>query len=506
VALLGVTVASTAVALYQLWPDVHLGLFFDEAWRADPVYSSDPLARMVDGRVTPTAPGWVGLFKIALGPFGHTSAGLRLANVACFVAFCAVTYLTIRRIGRMGRQPAAPPWVAAVTAISLPLLPGFASVYDYFNNYSFEALYIATGLLLGTMLGTNRWSFGALAVIIATSPLFVIGGLLAVPALVAIAAWWARGTQHARQRYATLAASCGIAVVVVLTDYATLYAPARTSSLSSYWSSETLAGADGNLLRLLWSSAVDFRDGLVGWSPAYDVVWFRWGLSFALAGAAAVGVVSILRRWPWYLLPVVTGQILAVVASAAFDWPVTAVRVNLAWIAPLYVTAVYGAFVAIDALTQRLRPTVVARAAAVALTAVVLLALAHEPPRADPEHFARTLPDDLAVIAESPARENLVLSYHFMSHWYTHDALVNQQHGDRSFTVLAEDEGDPSLATGATELSYEWLGPGDAVWCVIPYALGPEAAAESCQFDRHDLEPLATYHGEHAEIRGYLLP
>jgi hypothetical protein len=120
--------------------------------------------------------------------------------------------------------------------------------------------------------------------------------------------------------------------------------------------------------------------------------------------------------------------------------------------------------------------------------------------------FLRGLTGDLAVVADSPADDNLVLTYHFSTKWYAEDALVTAHPGGRHYDVVPETYTDqrvydPSFIAGLVDA----LPSGAAVWCVMPFDVGPEATERACQVPA-GLQPIVDAHGARSIIRGYLKP
>jgi len=128
------------------------------------------------------------------------------------------------------------------------------------------------------------------------------------------------------------------------------------------------------------------------------------------------------------------------------------------------------------------------------------------PPATSGEHaFAQGLLHDLDVVAQSTTHDNLVLSYHYMSQFYSHDRLVNGGSRDRHYVVVPDRKGDDALFRDVDELEARYLPHGGTVWCVVPYALGPTNAARACHLHSPAVE-VAHEHGRQAEITGFAVP
>jgi hypothetical protein len=120
--------------------------------------------------------------------------------------------------------------------------------------------------------------------------------------------------------------------------------------------------------------------------------------------------------------------------------------------------------------------------------------------------FLRGVTGDLAVLADSPARHNLVFSYHFSTRWYVEDALVTSQPGGRTYDVVPETYTDRSAyEAGVVAAAVAAQPSGTAVWCVMPYDLGPELTEEACPVPP-GLTPLHESRHDRSTIKGYLKP
>jgi hypothetical protein len=110
------------------------------------------------------------------------------------------------------------------------------------------------------------------------------------------------------------------------------------------------------------------------------------------------------------------------------------------------------------------------------------------------------------VVAASPDTRNIVISYHPMSHWYADDRLVTSYRGPDTFTIVREPwHGAAPLydhPDGAARAA-GWR-PGTAVWCVIPFEAGPEAASRACRLGLPGLTKQVETRRQRANIIGWL--
>jgi hypothetical protein len=150
-------------------------------------------------------------------------------------------------------------------------------------------------------------------------------------------------------------------------------------------------------------------------------------------------------------------------------------RVNLAYLWMAYLAIPVGAVAVARRLGRAQVPV-----AALAVLAGVLVCLPQPGPNG-PQPFARGLYGDLDAVAATPTTDSYVVAYHFMSHFYVHDRLVNEGPPGHTFHVLRERDGDRSLYDDVdAQLRAAGWTPGSAVWCVIPMEVGPESAGQAC--------------------------
>ena len=99
-----------------------------------------------------------------------------------------------------------------------------------------------------------------------------------------------------------------------------------------------------------------------------------------------------------------------------------------------------------------------------------------------------------------------MLTYHFMARVYTHDRLVNRTPPDRNFVVLGQDgPNDQHLFGNVDDQVARYLPDGGTLWCVIPYAMGPEEAGKACPVSP-SLQQVERVVGRQAIIVGYAMP
>ena len=89
--------------------------------------------------------------------------------------------------------------MAAGAPVLLASLPGLAGYY-YLTNYGFEILYVSAMMLAAALIDRSRRAGWVLGALIALSPLFVLGGLFALPGLVVCALWSAARIEETRDR------------------------------------------------------------------------------------------------------------------------------------------------------------------------------------------------------------------------------------------------------------------------------------------------------------------
>jgi hypothetical protein len=69
--------------------------------------------------------------------------------------------------------------------------------------------------------------------------------------------------------------------------------------------------------------------------------------------------------------------------------------------------------------------------------------------------------------------------------------------------VLRDVPGDDELYTDVDELIDDHLEPGDMVWCVKPFSIGPDDNRRACKIETHTIEEVYLERGRQSEIIGY---
>jgi hypothetical protein len=465
--LLVVAGATGAVLLVNRRGNLGLPFMYDEMWRADLIRSGHPLTLLL-AHDTPVPPGWLALLHLVTSVLPPWPAVYRLVALAPLPAAAAVSAIVLRR--SLGD---APPALWAGPPLLLCALPALTGVY-YFTNYPFEILYLTVLALAAVSLDRSpRW-LAALAAGVALAPLFVVGGLLAVPGFVAWGAWRAR---RSPRRLLVVGAGAATGALLSAAVYVALYRPMTAKpTIAAWWldAGTTFGGAAtpaGLALRLL----TQVRDGLVPDRLPVSGGWVAAVAGAAVLASAVAGGDLIGRRQPWLLAVPLSAQLLTVPAALAAHWPVTLERVNLCFQWFLLLTVAAG-FLRLVTWPVRDRP-------ALGLATVVVLAALAAPRsmRNDPHDFARGLPADLAVVAASPAPHNVVIGYHWMSWPYLDDALVNDAPAHRTFDIVRDQPGDRAISGPVDRIAAERaMAPGDRLWCVKPIQLG-ETFEDACR-------------------------
>jgi len=531
------------IAIYQANADGSWRppFFFDEVWRVDFIRSGHPIERMYT-HDTPIPLGWVLGMHAITGMAPYKPVIFRSISAGWFLLAVGVLTVVFVRIAQ--RSPRADSWSSAVAARLAPRRPSWMSApipvvaapigvalvcfiprvshfVQYFNNYTFEILYVALMVLAAEALDRSpRWAFGGLCALMALSPLFVLGGLFAVPALVVCAAWWSWRSEppDRPRRLAMLAGACFVAALIGVIEWVKVYKPVSAKpSIAKFWIEEKAAlGGDLGLWDLLSKTVHQAASGMIGdrlyfvgavqgstgVEPVFGPVQV---LAYAvLAISMIVGMVAVWRRWPWLVGVIVSAWFLTVVASAVMHWPMTLERVNLCWQILFFVIAGFGLARSVLWFTPK-HPSL-----GIPVLAVVFVALWFDPYPVGLDAFSRNLTYDLQVIGNSPAQRNLVFQYHPLAHFYADNELLNTSHGDRTFEIISEalgadGRGDSEWLFGPLDgvLSERQMHTGDIVWCVIPLELG-EKTYQACQFsDLSRLDPLPEIDGRGAKIKAY---
>jgi hypothetical protein len=491
--------------------ELHADWFSDEMWRANFVRSPDwwDLYRSWD---TPTAPGFIWMFRAWGTVFPTGPFALRLCTLATVVVSMVLTarflleVLGTRSAGGHGpssddatRGVAALKTCAVGACVVAPMLSAFG-IHRTFVPYFVETSFAAALLLCCVSLGRRTWAPDALAVVAVLTPVFTIGTVFLLPPVAGYVWWWRRTPVH-RAAGTRLIGAFVLAAAVAIVVYATFLRPVKKTTIDDYWASATLRERPGDLPRLLGDTARQMRDGLLGWSniglggvPGV-LVWA------AIGASGIVGVSTLARRWPPLPALLAGAWVTIAAASAVVGWPMTAERVNLPLFGFVYVAIVFGAL-RIVAWIARDRSIVAAAAVCVAL----VWSYPTEKTELFGQAFLRGLTDDLGVVRRSPAETNLVLTYHFGARWYAEDVLVTADTSPKAFRIIPETYTDARVYDRAFVAGVVAdLAPGSAVWCVIPFDVGPDATDRACPVPA-SLRPLVVVRGERSEIRGYRVP
>jgi hypothetical protein len=344
-------------------------------------------------------------------------------------------------------------------------------------------------------LDHRSWALPAFSIAVVLTPLFALASLLVLPGLLVRMAVW--GWNSARRRALPWIAGTTVGLATVGgAVYVGLYKPVTDANpgLASFWHDELLSSSNGDPL-FIGRTLDTIRTNTIGVAFPDATGLKLTALTVALIAGFGVGAFVFTRRWRWFPFVLVSGWLTTLVAGALTDSPVTPVRVTLGFYWMVYVTIVFGCLRAISFVISRIiRADWPARVAFGG--AVVLLIVGMWPPLIPVGGaFAQGLDHDLDVVAASPTRENLVLSYHFMSQSYPHDRLINRGPPGRHYVVVADRLDRRTLYTHVDQLVRRYLPRGGTLWCVVPDALGPADQDAACR-----LSP--TYGRQVRRVRG----
>ncbi len=499
-------VVAVACAIVQTgWGMLRVEPFFDEMWRLDLVRAAQPFEDLLPG-VTPVPPGWVGIFRVLAPVLGVAPTGYRLVTYGCLGVGVAALVVLLREWCRPRRHDRGAEMVALATAGAAALSVAVFAIVDqvlYVNQYLFEVAYGVVLTSACVLIGRRRFALPVFVAGAAAAPLFVIAPLALLPPLLAAAGWWAATADPARRvrRLAVIAGAGAVSALLAVAVYLGLYRDmSEVGELKDLWAGATVSRAG---LEVLPDTLSWVRAGVFGHGPATTGAL---GVLTAvlLLGSFAVGAVTITRRWAWYPLLIGFGWISLLVGGIVTDGPVTAVRVTTGFYWVVYVTIALGFFHAIAWVLGRVRLPRRVQVGVLAASLVAVLVSMWSPEPVHPEDaFARGLLGDLDVVAASTTRENLVLTYHFMAHVYTHDRLVNRAPAGRDYVVLGQRaQHDRQLVGNVDALARRHLTDGGTLWCVLPYALGPERSQPACRVPSTARETVR-HVGVQALVLGY---
>lgn len=473
--------------------------YFDEVWRADYIGATSLMERY-STHDTPIPLAWLYVLRLSSRVLPDGFMALRLQSLALSALALVISAVLLSQLlsDRFARPIASV--VGASSALLMATLPAYTLVASNFNDYIFQSLSTTLVVWLWwrySRSSTRRRGAQLLASVVML-PFFTMSGLFLLPAVAVDL--WARARRHrmtgvrSHEIVTAFAISGGLAGAL----YVTLYLPRVGGRLSTYWQASTLRGNDSPRLGKLvvqrfWDNVLPTRTMLID----ADLRTNRVALAIVLALAAA-GLYVIGRRWKQFPIALGSAFVFGMIASWVADWPLTPERVNLPYLWMLYVSITVG-LMSVVTLAVR-RPW------AISVITICLLAMGLPPATSDRvKPFAQGLYEDLEVVANSPVKKNIVVSYHFMSQFYSHDRLVNRGPMGHTFLIVRERVEDPRLFQDLNRVIREagWVS-GMAVWCVIPFESGPDSTREACDVALPGLEKTVERVGSRANIVGWL--
>lgn len=474
--------------------------YFDEMWRVDLVRTPH-LVEQYFANNAPAPPGWFLALRLigTVVPNGLPRS-LRLQNIVLdALMFLLLALLIDRMLTRQGPPPVTR-LVAPVTAALVTLFPAYANLAHYLNDYMFQAACTIAVIVLWRVHDQRPFGRMALFAAIVLLPIATLSGLLVLPVMAVDVLRGDLGSAREGRGWQSLAGTagaflCSAAVAVGL--YLCLYRPVVDHGIRSYWADATLSQSPpASVLQASWTRLLNMSI-----SDAVSVFPHGYGgpaAAAALVGLAVAGFFLLGRLWVWFPVAFVSAWLLLAVASLA-GWPMTPERMNLP-ILWMFHTAV--AFTVVYGAARLIRhPALV-----VSVGTVLFWAFWPTPGPAAGEPFARGLTSDLEVVAASTESRNIVVSYHPMSHWYADDRLVTGNAGPDTFEIVREPwyGAEPLYDNPDEAVRAAGWRPGTAVWCVVPFEVGPQYASRACRIGLPGLTKQVQIRGERANIIGWL--
>lgn len=478
--------------------DLRKEFFFDEAWRADIIRSSNPFAAMKTIN-TPIPVLWPLVLRAATVVGFDGFASLRLKSVVLSTGFPAFTGLIaqlawLRRSGARRRDAVGAGLAGVLGAVAMGDAVGVATYFnDYLAQAALVAMVVAAWLLVDAGLLRPRWLTAALILL----GFGTLGGLMVFPGFVLMTL--GRGPAVAHRRPILIGVAGGGLVAAVL--YLALYRHQVDRGLVSFWQAELLRDGTKSLTGMV-PYTLQSVSRMVR-SP-FEPLGGSVALGLVVIVLAVAGLVATRRNNGWLWRLAVPAWVAAAFASIAASWPMTVVRVNVPFVWLWAFASVCGAAALLSRVPGGL-------AAGVLVVGLGVLAVHHVVDAVPPgyEPFARGLNRDLDVVRASQADEVAVIGYHFMTRPYLHDGLINGDDRAGRYRIVAETEADPdALYDGgvADRVADLELPSGSEVWCVIPFEVGPVDAERACQLDPSVYEPVFDQNLERSLIKGFRVP
>jgi hypothetical protein len=451
---------------------LRVDFYFDEMWRVDMIKTPWTLERyrLHD---TPAPPGWLAGMWVTFEALPARRPVLRLVSIAPYALAASAMVAALHRALIAGNERRAS-MLAGTAVLPMVLTPSVAHAGTYVNNYMTE---MAVGALVVWAVaewqssGSRRAALGVFLIAI-FGPFFSLSGMLMLPfGLIATVATRRRSTSERRVVIGCVVAQAA-STLVCFGVFLNRVRP--STSLTDFWAAEMFRlGTWYEFPGRWWTVFVDqfIPRTLSDWS----------GLTAVFGVAFALGLWRAWRLFPPLVAMVVGAQTSVLVLSLIAGWPATLVRVNLGFAWPLLITGFVGVAVGILDLTRRINRARTRNLATLATAAVLALGVLASWPRdvtaaaGTTEPFARGLSDDIESVAVELEPLDVVVTYHPMAAWYSHDRLRAAREQAEAFDEL----------TTEAERLYRPLDAmvGDQaprLWCIIPYEVGPTLAAKAC--------------------------
>ena len=473
---------STIIILYLVYPVLNVDFFFDEVWRADLISSSNSFERSRTVN-TPIPPLWIIFMKASnfffsriipttLDNYGFFS--LRIQNLTYSILLPVLSGLfTFFIIGIKKPYQATISSVASCIVIAIVLGRNVAS---YLNDYVFQSVCVASLLITCYLYDKTGYGRKLAGIAIIIFPLSTLGGLVIMPA---IWIWWiAKGNISELDNYMNGFYSNFLkrtlvpltSAIVFLFLYFFVYRSQVDPDLINYWADSTLGNGTNNYV--FQQIPISLGENALFLKPFIKSFNISGILIFAFS---LLSLRTIKKAWTWLPIVIFSSWPIAILISFLTSWPAPFVRVNLPFVWLWYIAAIIGLGSIMEIFKKGFSNYI--------FLLIIISSLVTIPPKHGSSNkvFARGISQDINKITSSQNKRNFVISYHFMSHFYTNYVLKNITKNSNEFFILREIRGEENLYENINEeiINAGWE-KGDAVWCIMPYELGSANVKRSC--------------------------
>jgi hypothetical protein len=393
-----------------------------------------------------------------------------------------------------------------LSILLLGILAPFLAISSNFNHYTLEMCYMS----LIVRYYINEPYSNVLLWLLLLSPLFMMSGLFVCPIIFVHLLFQYITGKKIKKIIEVVFTGIG-ALVIMGTIYLYFYKPIQRAGILDFWEKHIIHNDFSNFIDILNATKDQIIDSFSKYTffpPIGEHTVISTCFDLIILFCFVVGLIFTYQHMRKLCFIFISSLLFSVLLSWKLSFPFGFIRTNYAYFWVVLYIFFLGASYCVLKLSGYLKLNKIAVATALI---ILLFPIKLIPDFNDSDAaFAMGIEKDLFAIADSSHKNNLILSYHFMSKYYTNYYLNNYYPSEGKFyQIVPESHADHNGRENRKEIydnvnnlvsKYENI---DAIWCIMPFAMGPKDHARACKITLPYYKTFYKKRGKRSVIIGW---